>query len=102
MQFTVSPIRTSNLSSDPSLERKRKCRKRKSKKFKTQRSKSSGKKRQPQRASSSESEHDDNKSRSVHVRKQQDIYEPFGPPNDNQDSVKATQSASHTPELAAH
>ena len=111
LQFTVSPIRTngrektkpkfptisdtddpsseSSSSSDSSLERKRKRRKRKNKKFKTQRSKSSGKKRQHRRSSSSESEHDDNKSRSVHVRKQQDIYERFGPPNDNEDSVKA-------------
>lgn len=126
LQFTVSPIRTngrkktkrkvltisdtddpsseSSSSSDSSLERKRKRRKRKNKKFrsKTQRSKSSGKKRRHRRSSSSESEHDDSKSRSVHVRKQQDIYERFGPPNDNQDSVKAAQSASHTPEPAPH
>ena len=126
LQFTVSPARTharkktkpkvlktsdnysnsddlsfESSSSNSSLERKQKRRQRKNRKSTIQRSKFSCKKSWHRR-SSSEREHDYNKSRNAHVRKQEDIYERFGPPNGKQDGIKVAPSARHTPVLAPH
>lgn len=125
LQFTVSPVRkktkpkvlsisssdnsssddpsSESSSSDSSLERKRKRRQRKNRKSTMKRSKSARKKSRYRKSSSSEMEHNYNKSRiNVHVRKQEDIYERFGPPNNNQADIKAAQSASNTSVSTQH
>lgn len=86
----------SSSTSDSSLERKCKRRKKKNKKYSKKKRKSTRKRMRQRTSSSSDSECDYTKNR--HARKQQAIYERFGPPNDKQNGENATQSAPHTSE----
>jgi hypothetical protein len=81
--------------SDSSLERKRKRRKKKNKKSSKKKRKYMRKSRQ-QESSSSDCEYSTRDSTDRHARKQQAIYEHFGPPNDKQSGKNTARSATDT------